>query len=205
MRCNIEGRRVSLRSLTAITRGEMYPSALLFNEEWTFKYIFWHNSQTPRYLLLTYVSCPNVVKKQHILNKLVISSTGFESEIQGQCSQRPYQGVPTAETRNMSIAGTQKPQPSDTDLSIRWTKLAFVYTAYMLKDTYQLILRPNQTQLSLLMKSAVNKNKSKRLQHWPLGARSCSAEGWLNADYDCCPGDGQARHPVHWTIRNGWR
>jgi len=76
----------------------------------------------------------------------------------------------------------------------------------MFKDTYQLMLSPNQTQLSLLMKSAaVNKNKSKRLHHWPLGARSCSAEGCLTADYDCCPGDGQARHTVHWTIRNGWR
>jgi hypothetical protein len=36
----------------------------------------------------------------------------------------------------------------------------------MLKDTYQLMLSPNETQLSFLMKSAaVNKNKSERLQH----------------------------------------
>jgi len=83
-----------------------------------------------------------------------------------------------AETRNMSIVGTQQPLPSDTDLPIRRTKLTFVYTVYMLKDTYQQMLSPNQTQLSLLTKSAaVNKNKSKRLQHWPLGARSSSAEG----------------------------
>jgi hypothetical protein len=33
MHCNIEGRKVSLRSLTAITRGEIYPPALLFKEE----------------------------------------------------------------------------------------------------------------------------------------------------------------------------
>jgi hypothetical protein len=83
-----------------------------------------------------------------------------------------------AETRNMSIVGTQQPLPSDTDLPIRRTKLTFVYTAYILEDTYQLMLSPNQTQLSLLMKSdSVNKNESKRLQHWPLGARSSSAEG----------------------------
>jgi hypothetical protein len=99
------------------------------------------------------------------------------------------------ETRNMSIAGTQQPLPSDTDLPIRLIKLTFVYTAYMLKDTYQQMLSPNQTQRSLL--AAVNKNKSKRLQLWSPGAWSSSAEGCLNADYDCCPGDGQDRHTVH--------